>query len=186
MRLTPEQQQTIREVVLALAGQNSRIVLFGSRLDDAGRGGDIDLMIEADRVLGLLDRARIKLRLEGHLGIPVDVLICTRGEPLSAFQRIARDTGIVLHGDAHDFADHNASHPRQRKRYLASRLFSAYCPALGLEFEQVIRRTGEAFQMRRVVRDQLETLVHHQMEGVAIRKLAPEVPEVEAVEHGGA
>jgi predicted nucleotidyltransferase len=98
MRLTAEQQGIIREIVHSHAGASADIVLFGSRLDDARHGGDVDLLIESDRPLGLLDRARIKLRLEAHLGLPVDVLTVKRGEPLSPFQRIARETGVVIPG----------------------------------------------------------------------------------------
>ncbi len=44
MRLTQFEQQTIRETVLAFL-PNARVYLYGSRVDDAKRGGDIDLMI---------------------------------------------------------------------------------------------------------------------------------------------
>jgi len=45
MRLTPIEQQVIREASLRYFGVRPR--LFGSRLNDAQRGGDIDLYIEA-------------------------------------------------------------------------------------------------------------------------------------------
>jgi len=98
MRLSAEQQQAIREVVHTIAGEGARIMVFGSRLDDARRGGDIDLLIESQRKLSVLDKARLELRLEGRLGLPVDVLVCTRGSPLTPFQRIARDSGVVIQG----------------------------------------------------------------------------------------
>lgn len=98
MRLSAEQQQAIREVVHAIAGEGARIMVFGSRLDDARRGGDIDLLIESQRKLCVLDKARLELRLEGRLGLPVDVLVCTLGSPLTPFQRIARDSGVVIQG----------------------------------------------------------------------------------------
>lgn len=96
MRLSEEQKQAIREVVLPAAGEGAQIILFGSRLDDARRGGDIDLLIESDRSLGLLDRVRIKMRLEGRLGLPVDVIVHRRGQPFTPFQRIALETGVTL------------------------------------------------------------------------------------------
>lgn len=99
MRLSAEQQKAIRDVVLSLAGERARIVVFGSRLDDFGRGGDIDLMIETDRKLGVLDKARIKMQLEGRLGLPVDVLAHMRGKPMTPFQRIAHETGIAIQGN---------------------------------------------------------------------------------------
>jgi len=96
MRLSTEQIAALREVVRAVAGEHAQIVVFGSRLDDARRGGDLDLLIESDRPLGPLDRARIKMRLEDRLGLPVDIIVHTRGRPMTPFQRIALETGIAL------------------------------------------------------------------------------------------
>ena len=46
MRLTAIQRDTIRNAILNEAGDNVRILVFGSRLDDTARGGDVDLMVE--------------------------------------------------------------------------------------------------------------------------------------------
>lgn len=46
MRLTQEQRHLILAAVHALAGADARVRLFGSRTDDALRGGDIDLLVE--------------------------------------------------------------------------------------------------------------------------------------------
>ena len=46
MRLTQEQIETIRQLVRKVAGNRTRVRVFGSRLDDAGQGGDLDLMLE--------------------------------------------------------------------------------------------------------------------------------------------
>ena len=45
MRLTEQQIQTIKQVVVMLAGDSAKITLFGSRVDDTKKGGDIDLLI---------------------------------------------------------------------------------------------------------------------------------------------
>ena len=44
MRLTDFEQRTIRETVRQFL-PNAKVYLYGSRTDDAKRGGDIDLMI---------------------------------------------------------------------------------------------------------------------------------------------
>ncbi len=49
MRLTPTQITAIREVVHDQCGPESRVRLFGSRLDDTQRGGDVDLFVELDQ-----------------------------------------------------------------------------------------------------------------------------------------
>lgn len=46
MRLTDHQTQAIRQLALQVAGSHARVRVFGSRLDDTARGGDLDLMLE--------------------------------------------------------------------------------------------------------------------------------------------
>jgi len=46
MRLTDDQIQTIRQFARQVAGSQSRVRVFGSRLDDTAHGGDVDLMLE--------------------------------------------------------------------------------------------------------------------------------------------
>ena len=46
MRLTDYQIQFIRRLAHQVAGSQSRVRVFGSRLDDTAHGGDIDLMLE--------------------------------------------------------------------------------------------------------------------------------------------
>ena len=46
MRLTDFQSQIIRQLARQIAGSHSRVRVFGSRLDDAAHGGDLDLMLE--------------------------------------------------------------------------------------------------------------------------------------------
>ena len=46
MRLTDDQTQAIRQLARQVAGSQSRVRVFGSRLDDVAHGGDLDLMLE--------------------------------------------------------------------------------------------------------------------------------------------
>lgn len=46
MRLTNDQIQTIRDSVHAIAGPDAEVRVFGSRLQDDVRGGDLDLLVE--------------------------------------------------------------------------------------------------------------------------------------------
>ena len=45
MRLTPEARDIIRHSTQAVFGLDSQVKLFGSRVDDSQRGGDIDLLV---------------------------------------------------------------------------------------------------------------------------------------------
>ncbi|TAN64848.1 MAG: nucleotidyltransferase domain-containing protein [Methylobacter sp.] len=69
MRLTKQQARTITQTVSRLAGTGTAVYLFGSRLNDQAKGGDIDLFIESDIPLSLIHRAQIKMELESQLGI---------------------------------------------------------------------------------------------------------------------
>ena len=46
MRLSDALIRSIRLLALQEAGERARVRVFGSRLDDAARGGDLDLMLE--------------------------------------------------------------------------------------------------------------------------------------------
>ncbi len=47
MRLTDFQKTKIKEIVLSLFGSDTELYLFGSRVDDTKKGGDIDLLVKA-------------------------------------------------------------------------------------------------------------------------------------------
>ena len=78
MRLTDDQIAFIRKSALELAGAGTRVRLFGSRLDDSAKGGDIDVMlelptaIENPALLSATLSARISRALHGR---KVDVLL---------------------------------------------------------------------------------------------------------------
>ena len=96
MRLTPEQISSILTVVRQWSSENAVVYLFGSRLNDHAKGGDIDLLIEDDAPIPLLNRARIKMTLEKLLCLPVDVVSKGRTVQGSPFQRIARASAVRL------------------------------------------------------------------------------------------
>ena len=50
MRLTAEEIKHIKQQVHHVFGDGSRVFLFGSRTDEAKKGGDIDLFIEPQHV----------------------------------------------------------------------------------------------------------------------------------------
>jgi predicted nucleotidyltransferase len=96
MRLTQQQVSTIIDTTQAVAGANSGVWLYGSRLDDSRRGGDIDLMVKSNPPVNLLQRVRIKIALEAKLNRPVDVLALNEGTTASPFTQIAMAGAVRL------------------------------------------------------------------------------------------
>jgi len=46
MRLTDDKTQAIRQLARQIGGGQSRVRVFGSRLDDTAKGRDLDLLLE--------------------------------------------------------------------------------------------------------------------------------------------
>ncbi len=98
MRLTDHEIAAIKAAARGAFGDNVVVRLFGSRVDDRRRGGDIDLLVEVDRPG---DEAHQKAMFEERfwrLTEPrkVDVLVAVRGKAPGPFERIAYRDGVVL------------------------------------------------------------------------------------------
>jgi uncharacterized protein len=100
MRLNAAQTRTILQCVRQQFGSDARVMLFGSRLDDAARGGDVDLLVESDAPATLRQRALATMALEQALNLPVDIVAVQRGVTGSAFARIARSRAQTLENPA--------------------------------------------------------------------------------------
>lgn len=96
MRLSPDQTRRILQSLRQQFGPHTQVSLYGSRLDDAGRGGDVDLLVETEQPATLRQRAMAQWRLESELQLPVDMLVVQQADPGSAFVRIARATAQRL------------------------------------------------------------------------------------------
>ncbi len=96
MRLSPEQSRLIVTCVRAQFGQSASVKLFGSRLDDKLRGGDVDLLVESAERPTLRQRALATMALEEALELPVDIVAVQRGKPGSAFARMVQQSAQAL------------------------------------------------------------------------------------------
>ena len=93
MRLSDFEISSIRAAVSAL-DPKARVHLFGSRVDDAKRGGDIDLLILSDH-LSNGDRSAIRRRLWELIGEQkIDIVIAK--DASDPFVRIALKEGAPL------------------------------------------------------------------------------------------
>lgn len=99
MRLTMQQIAQLKQVVTEEAGPRARLRLFGSRLDDARRGGDVDLLLQVpvrvDRPALLTGRvaARASRVLRGR---KVDVLLEAPNLQRLPIHEIALRDGVLL------------------------------------------------------------------------------------------
>ena len=61
MRLTADQAQDIRQRIRNHMGAQTRIWLFGSRVDDGRLGGDVDLYVEPETAPDLTTQLRCRM-----------------------------------------------------------------------------------------------------------------------------
>ncbi|MFH0734327.1 MAG: nucleotidyltransferase domain-containing protein [bacterium] len=97
MRLSQLQVEVIKQSVKKIFNDNTKVFLFGSRVDNKKRGGDIDLYIETD-ILNDVFQRKIKLlvMLELTLGQQkIDVVINNFTDDLPIYN-VAKDEGILL------------------------------------------------------------------------------------------
>ena len=77
MRLSKEEIEFIKKEIKKLI--DGDIYIFGSRIDDKKKGGDVDIFIVPKEKLSVKDRVmlanEIKINLEYELMLPVDVII---------------------------------------------------------------------------------------------------------------
>ena len=100
MRLTSQEIAAIVEVFRENFLVSDHIWLFGSRIDDLKRGGDIDLYVEAfDSDIDTLFQSKLRfLRdLQRRIGEQkIDVVICHDKNSTRLIDTHARETGILL------------------------------------------------------------------------------------------
>lgn len=88
MRLTPGQRQVIHREVTGFLGSTASVFVYGSRLDDEARGGDVDLLVRTAEPVDALEQARLQMKLEEALQLPVDLLFVEEGAETTHFKRM--------------------------------------------------------------------------------------------------
>ena len=104
VRLTRREKEDIRDALEAASAKAGvswkRISLFGSRLDPAARGGDIDLYVEIETPPGsdpgTFPRT-LRLELHNRLGErKIDLVVDDGSKDLGAFGEIVKQTKVDL------------------------------------------------------------------------------------------
>jgi predicted nucleotidyltransferase len=99
MRISPEQVRLIVDAAHAVAGPDATVRLFGSRVRDDQRGGDIDLLVECPAPVArpVWLAARLTARLQRALGDRrIDVLVVGPDTELESVHHVARLEGVLL------------------------------------------------------------------------------------------
>jgi len=99
MRLTERQIQAIKQVVVTFAGENAQVILFGSRVDDDQKGGDVDLLVTLNN--DVEHPAELAAKISSHLmrsfqGRKVDVLLSAPNLKTLPIHSIATQKGVLL------------------------------------------------------------------------------------------
>lgn len=96
MRLSDGERMQIKAIISRTFGDGAEVWLFGSRVDDSKRGGDVDLYVAGANAADLY-QARISAlsALEEMLPYPVDLVAEEPGRDLPIY-RIARAQGVKL------------------------------------------------------------------------------------------
>lgn len=93
MRLAEKEQSAIREAIRE-ADPEASIYLFGSRVDDAAKGGDIDLLVLSKRIT-LMVKLGILAQLHQRLGErKIDIAVFP--DDSRPFPRMVMQEGVSL------------------------------------------------------------------------------------------
>ncbi|MBT3878986.1 MAG: nucleotidyltransferase domain-containing protein [Candidatus Scalindua sp.] len=93
MRLQEHEIEIIKQIVRNF-DQDAEIYLFGSRVYDNQKGGDIDLLIMSDKINNA-DKRKLRLRLYDELGEQkIDIVLAKDKE--KPFTRIVLNEGVLL------------------------------------------------------------------------------------------
>lgn len=105
MRLNNDQIQGIRQAATAAFGQGTSVWLFGSRVDDVKKGGDIELLVcpqvrsaedAAEPQQAFMQKIKMLNLLERYLGERKIDIIVEHAQDTRPIVDVAHKTGIKL------------------------------------------------------------------------------------------
>lgn len=95
MRMVSEQIDFLKAEALSIVPE-ALIYLFGSRVDDHKKGGDIDIMVLSNKGLNWKDKARIRWNFCKRFGEQKLDIISFTFEEESPFKQIVLSEGVRL------------------------------------------------------------------------------------------
>lgn len=95
MRLMAAQAELLKSKIQSYL-PDAQVYLFGSRVDDTQKGGDIDILVLADRPLSFQEKFAVKLAFYQRFGEQkIDIVSFTRSDEAS-FKQIALLNAVQL------------------------------------------------------------------------------------------
>ena len=95
MRLKKEQAENLKKSILAIL-PDSKTYLFGSRVDDSKKGGDIDILILGNRILNFIEKGKIETNFFKEFGEQKLDLVSLENDTKDPFKDIAMMEAIEL------------------------------------------------------------------------------------------
>ena len=95
MRLTKEQINTLKDAIYNISSE-SKIYLFGSRVDDNAKGGDLDILIESNYKFTLRDIFNLKNHFWKKFGEQKLDIVILNPDNNSAFKKLIKQNAIEL------------------------------------------------------------------------------------------
>ena len=97
MRLSEFEREAIKECIKRYFGEKSEVFLFGSRVDDTKKGGDIDIYVIAEYkdINEILLKIKAKRCIKSKIGEQrIDIMVSK--DTNSPIEKIARENGVRL------------------------------------------------------------------------------------------
>jgi len=95
MRLADEKIRLLKSTILSIL-PSAKVYLFGSRVDDNKKGGDIDILIIADRTLNFIEEGQIERNFFKHYGAQKLDLVSFKETDKAPFKTVALMNAIQL------------------------------------------------------------------------------------------
>lgn len=99
IRLSEETLKFIKDTAVEIFGENTEVILFGSRVDPTKKGGDIDLMIKTDLDFDRWQEKKIKFlfKLWDKLGEQkIDIIYYNPSYGTKPIHEVALKEGVKL------------------------------------------------------------------------------------------
>lgn len=98
MRLQPREIEAIRTAVREVFGATATIRLFGSRVRDDLKGGDVDLFVEVEPgQASIANEQRLRDRIAPAIDdLRTDIILHERGTDFTPIEQIALRDGLLL------------------------------------------------------------------------------------------